>query len=173
MRRLQKAWEELIRRHRVFRTRFGFDDKGEVYQYSDESMQIPVIMRYDSDEHLQAYIREGFMRAFDLLGGEPLIRVELVETEKGKYQLMDMSHVIGDGTSVISVINHTELPALYDGREPEAPAMDLYEAAEREAAEMGNGEYEQAKAYYRDLYADVECATLCSNPPKEPKPMIG
>ena len=172
LQRLKKAWEELIRRHRVFRTRFGFDEKGEVYQYSDESMQIPVIMRYDSDEQLQAYIRDGFMRAFDLLGGEPLVRVELVETEKGKYQLMDMSHVIGDGTSVISVINHTELPALYDGREPEAPAMDLYEAAEREAAEMGNGEYEQAKAYYRDLYADAECATLCSNPPKEPKPMI-
>ncbi len=172
MQQLKNAWEKLIARHRAFRTRFGFDDKGEVYQYCDDSMQIPVILRYDSDENVQAYIRSGFMRAFDLMSGEPLIRVELVETEKGKYQLMDMSHVIGDGTSVIHVINHTELPALYDGREPDAPAMDLYEAAKREAAELGNEEYEKAKAYYQELYADAECATLCSNPPKEPQPMI-
>ena len=172
MQRLKRAWEKLIARHRTFRTRFGFDEKGEVYQYSDDGMQIPVILRYDSEEHVQAYIRSGFMRAFDLLGGEPLVRVELVETEKGKYQLMDMSHVIGDGTSVITVINHLELPALYDGREPDKPAMDLYEAAAKEAAEMGGEEYQKAKAYYRELYADVECATLCSNPPKEPQPMI-
>ena len=172
MQRLKRAWEKLIARHRAFRTRFGFDEKGEVYQYSDEGMQIPVILRYDSEAHVQAYIRSGFMRAFDLLGGEPLVRVELVETEKGKYQLMDMSHVIGDGTSVITVINHLELPALYEGREPDAPAMDLYEAAAKEAAEMGGEEYQQAKAYYQELYADVECATLCSNPPKEPQPMI-
>ena len=172
MQRLKAAWEKLIARHRVFRTRFGFDEKGEVYQYSDDRMQIPVILRYDRDEKVQAYIRSGFMRPFDLMSGEPLVRIELVETEKGKYQLMDMSHVIGDGTSVIQVINHLELPALYDGREPDLPAADLYEAAKREAADMGNEEYRKAKAYYQELYADAECATLCSNPPKEPRPMI-
>jgi len=48
-----------------------------------------VVLRLDRDDSLQEYLRSGFMRAFDLMSGEPLIRVELVETEKGKYQLMD------------------------------------------------------------------------------------
>lgn len=126
LQRLKSAWEKLIVGHRVFRTRFAFDEQGNVYQYSDESMQIPVILRCDSDERAQAYIRDGFIRPFDLLSGEPLIRVELVETEKSKYQLMDISHVIADGTSVIQIINHGELPRLYaeagDGSAPASGA---------------------------------------------------
>ena len=70
MQRLKAAWEKLIARHRVVRTRFGFSDTGEVYQYSDSGMQIPVVLRLDRDDNLQEYLRSGFMRAFDLMSGE-------------------------------------------------------------------------------------------------------
>ena len=172
MDRLKSAWESLIGRNRVFRNRFAFDENGQVYQYCDEDMEIPIILRKDTDENVRAYIEHGFQRPFDLLSGEPLVRVELIETEHGKYQLMDAHHTIADGSSVCSLINHLYLPAFYEGKEPEQEIGDFYEAAEEESQHLYSEDYEKAKAYYEDLFADVECATLSWNPSEKSSPAI-
>ena len=172
MDRLKSAWESLIERNRIFRNRFAFDEHGQVYQYCDEDMEIPVILRKDTDENVRSYIEHGFQRPFDLLSGEPLIRVELIETEQGKYQLMDAHHTIADGSSVNLLINHLYLPAFYEGKEPEQKIGDFYEAAEEEAQKLYSEEYEKAKAYYEDLFADVECTTLSRNPSDKASPAI-
>ena len=164
MDRLKLAWETLIERNRIFRNRFAFDEHGQVYQYCDEKMEIPVICRKDTDENVRAYIEHGFQRPFDLLGGEPLLRIELIETEQGKYQLMDAHHTIADGSSVDSLINQMYLSTFYDGKEPDQEIGDFYEAAEEESLHLYSEEYEKAKAYYEELFADVECATLSRNP---------
>lgn len=50
MSRLRAAWEKLISRHSIFKNRFAFDEQGEVYQYCDRNMEIPVIYRRDSEK---------------------------------------------------------------------------------------------------------------------------
>ena len=172
MDRLKTAWERLIERNRIFRNRFALDEQGQVYQYCDEDMDIPVILRKDTDENVRAYIEHGFQRPFDLLSGEPLIRVELIETEQGRYQLMDIHHTIADGGSVCTLINQTYLPAYYEGKEPEQEIGDFYEAAEEEAQQLYSEDYEKAKAYYEELFADVECTTLSRNPSDRFSPTI-
>jgi hypothetical protein len=69
---------------------------GEVRQWSDMSMPIPVVSRKCTEVELQAYIDMEFVRPFNPLGNEPLFRVEVVETEKSICLLSDGYHAIVD-----------------------------------------------------------------------------
>ena len=76
--KLVKAFETVIAKRDVLRTRFVFNDEGLPQQYSDPDMVIPIERKSMTDEELDSYLKNGFIRPYDLLSGEPLCRVELV-----------------------------------------------------------------------------------------------
>ena len=163
--RFIKAFEKVIAERPIFRTRFMIDENGDVRQWSDENMEIPIIRRKCSEAELQAYIKDGFVRPFDLLSGEPLFRVEFVETEKGWYELSDGHHVIMDGMSFTPVLFQIDINKAYMGEELTPQPYGLYEAAEDEVATFGTPVYEKAKAYYAEKFAGMEFATLSKQTP--------
>lgn len=163
--RFIKAFETVIAERPTFRTRFMIDENGEVRQWSDETMQIPIVRRKCSEAELQAYIKDGFVRPFDLLSGEPLFRLEMVETEKGWYELSDGHHVVFDGMSFTPVLMQIDLNKAYMGEELTPQPYGLYEAAEDEVATFGTPVYEKAKAYYAEKFAGMEFATLSKQTP--------
>ena len=163
--RLMASWKKVVASRRIFHTRFLIDENGEVRQWSDETLEMPVVRRKCSEAELQAYIKDGFVRPFDLLSGEPLFRLEMVETEKGWFQLTDGHHVIMDGMSFTPVLMQIDLNKAYMGEELTPHPYGLYEAAEDEVATFGTPVYEKAKAYYAEKFAGMEFATLSKQTP--------
>ena len=80
IKRIQVAITRIIQERSVLRTRFVMEN-GEPRQYADDQMAIPVTIRNMSDKEVANYIDHEFIRPYDLLSGEPLIRIELIEAE--------------------------------------------------------------------------------------------
>jgi amino acid adenylation domain-containing protein len=109
--RLGNTFCRLIKRHESFRTSFGMKNvelvqaihgPGEV-EFSIEYYQTPV------------EIHRSFIRPFNL-SRAPLLRIGLIkDREQGNLLLIDMHHIITDGTSWEILIK--EFTALYSGRE--------------------------------------------------------
>ncbi|MCP4147471.1 MAG: amino acid adenylation domain-containing protein, partial [bacterium] len=120
--RLQEAFEKLIKRHESFRTTFAMTGDEPVQQIQE---QAEFQLEYYEQDQLTAPGRaesEGkdklpgrFVRPFNLTQA-PLLRAGVIKTGKtGCYLIVDMHHIISDGTSV--EIFENELPLLYETRE--------------------------------------------------------
>ena len=157
--RVVNTAQKLVDSFPELHTRFVIGEDGEVRQWSDLSMPIPVVSRKCTEAELQAYIDKGFVRPFDPLGSEPLFRVEVIETEKNIYLLFDAHHAIMDGMSFLSVVSNA-LVTIFEGGSVEPQPYGLYQAAEDEAATFGTEVYQRAKAYYAKKFAGLEMATL-------------
>jgi amino acid adenylation domain-containing protein len=109
--RLQGAFNQLIRRHEILRTSFG-TVKGEAMQQVEDNVKFAVEFCESQEEDVREMVGQ-FIKPFDL-DRAPLLRVKLIEEEKGKYILMvDTHHIISDGTSQAILIN--EFAMLYKG----------------------------------------------------------
>ncbi|GAB1528923.1 MULTISPECIES: amino acid adenylation domain-containing protein [Brevibacillus] len=114
---LENAFQSLIQRHEAFRTSFDYVN-GEPKQFVHDSVHFAIdhASEEDSPERIEALIRT-FIQPFEL-SQAPLLRVKLVKLAKDKHLLLiDMHHIIADGTSVSIVID--ELNQLYNGQNPE------------------------------------------------------
>ena len=151
--RLIRAWETVIAARPIFRTRFMIDPNGEIRQWSDDAMEIPIVRRKSTYADVQEYVKNGFVRPFNLLSGEPLFRVEFIQTEKGWVELSDGHHCIMDGMSFTPVLFQIDLNKAYMGEELTPQPYGLFEAAEDEVATFGTPVYEKAKAYYAEKFA--------------------
>ncbi|MGX8696734.1 MAG: condensation domain-containing protein, partial [Prevotella sp.] len=163
MERIVSAWHKILQSFPELHTRFVTDEQGEIRQWCDMEMPIPVVTRKCSDAELQAYLNEGFVRPFDLFGNEPLFRVEIIETEKSLCLLTDGHHAIIDGMSFVPIISKALARILEEGT-IEVPSYGMYQAAEDEVASFGTPLYLRAKDYYAQKFAGLEMATLSHSP---------
>jgi len=123
--RLENAFNKLIRRHEGFRTSFLVID-GEPVQRIHDKVKFEV--RYfnpDGEDHKN--IIEKFIRPFDL-SHPPLLRVGLIYAADSLHPyrsvlLIDMHHIVSDGTSMEVLCN--DFLAIYD-REYLAPLRIQY-----------------------------------------------
>ena len=157
--RVVSAVQKLLESFPELHTRFVVGEQGEIRQWSDMSMPIPVFSRKCTDAELQTYISDGFVRPFDPLGSEPLFRVEVVETEKDICLLSDGFHGIVDGMSFAPILT-TAFATIFEGGSVEPQPYGLYQAAEDEVATFSTPLYQRAKAYYAEKFAGQEMATL-------------
>ncbi|MFL5745688.1 MAG: amino acid adenylation domain-containing protein [Niastella sp.] len=116
--RLQDTFTRLFARHEILRTRFEEIDGEIVQKIIDPGF--PGIEEYHSDGSDVQTIVERFIRPFDLTKGM-LMRVGLIViSPKEHYLLVDMHHIIADGSSqgilikeFITLYNKEELPPLH------------------------------------------------------------
>jgi|GEM_PF-375258 len=109
--RLERAFQQLAVRHEAFHTCFAFQE-GQVVQRLAPTAGFAIERLEASQEQLDAAI-QAFIRPFDLTQS-PLIRVGLIELSQGRHVLLiDMHHIIADGTSIEILIE--ELDRLYRG----------------------------------------------------------
>ena len=158
-----KATHALLASVPALHTRFVTDEQGEIRQWCDQSMDIPVVSRKCTEEELQAYLSEGFVRPFDLFGSEPLFRAEVIETEKCLCLVADGHHAIVDGMSFAPILTKAFARVMAGGT-IEMPSYGMYQAAEDEAASFGTPLYQRAKDYYAQKFAGLEMATLSHSP---------
>ncbi|MGX8696519.1 MAG: non-ribosomal peptide synthetase, partial [Prevotella sp.] len=161
MERIVKATQTIVDSFPELHTRFVVDEQGDVRQWPDMQMPIPVVSRRCTEAELQAYISEGFVRPFSLFGAEPLFRVEVVETEQHLCLLSDGHHAIIDGMSFAPILTTAFATVLSGGSLVSSEKqITIYQAAEEEATQFGTERYQQAKAYYAQKFAGQELATL-------------
>ncbi|MDI6563111.1 MULTISPECIES: plipastatin non-ribosomal peptide synthetase PpsC [Bacillus] len=116
--RMDRAFQELIKRHESLRTSFEQDEGGDpVQRIHDEvpfTLQTTVLGARTEEEAAAAFIKP-----FDL-SQAPLFRAQIVKVSDERHLLLvDMHHIISDGVSVNILIrefgelyNNRKLPAL-------------------------------------------------------------
>ncbi len=111
---LERSFKELVARHEGLRTSFLMKDETPVQRVHD---RVPFEIEYfeigaDGAKSWEG-IYAGFVRPFDL-SQAPLLRVGLIESgDENPLLLLDMHHIITDGTS--QAILTGEFNALYNG----------------------------------------------------------
>lgn len=161
---IETAIQKIFKARKELRIRFMIDKDGNPRQYVDENRQLKVVRRKMSEAELQEYAYGAFIRPFDIMGDEPLVRWELITTEKQSYQLTDIHHLICDGMTYTPILTQKEFPFVYNGGELTEIPYGMLEAAEDEATSFETENYEKAKAFYMEKFSGMELATLSPRP---------
>ncbi|WP_432409140.1 amino acid adenylation domain-containing protein [Wukongibacter sp. M2B1] len=118
---LNEAFEKLVKRHEILRSRFELENGKPVMKIQEGSEFRLDYEEYDNEidrSQIDSFIR-AFVSPFDLRKGG-LLRAKLIKLGELKYLLMyDMHHIISDGTSanifareLIELYGNKELPDL-------------------------------------------------------------
>lgn len=109
---LNKALQKLIQRHESLRTSFTFNE-GEPVQIIHSEVAFSLNVTYQDQLQVAEMMKE-FVQPFSL-NQAPLFRANLVHTRSNSYLLIDLHHIVADGTSINILIQ--ELLRLYTGSE--------------------------------------------------------
>ncbi len=111
IKRIQYAFQTLVNRHEVLRTRFETID-GETVQIIEDNTQISVDYEEKSTIDYDRLLQD-FVKPFNLKMA-PLLRVKIVKYDEQRYILLfDIHHIISDGVTISHIIN--EFSKLYRG----------------------------------------------------------
>ena len=162
--RLEAALQTIFAARKELRIRFFIDEKGEPRQFVDDKKTLTIVHHEMTEEDFQNYAHHGFCRPFDIMGDAPLIRAELVRTPQKNYLLVDIHHMVTDGTSYLVLFPQRDLPLVYEGKPWPVQEYGMLEAAEDEYARLGDEEYHRAKEVMKEKYAGMDLATLSARP---------
>ena len=168
--RLEDAFRRLIQCKAVLRSRFGYDEKDQPIQWPDDEMPVTIIRRSCTSEEAKTYAAEQFVRPFHVLEGEPLFRIEILETENGICLLTDFHHLVTDAYSYSRMIAK-ELDTFYSGVDKPVD-LSFFEAALEEEDLFETEEYRQAKAYFVETFRGKEFVTLSTRSGETPVRMV-
>lgn len=140
---VRDAAQKVMECHPSFFSHFE-DRNGEVVQVYAEQCDAVVALTEATDEEAEKK-KKSFARAFDLLHG-PLYRAEVLSTPSGAVFLLDVHHLVYDGSSWNIFIR--ELCAAHEGCQPveEASTYADFAYAQKECTA-------DHRAYYDTLFA--------------------
>lgn len=153
MERFSDAWRALLRRHSALRTSF-FMEEDAVMQRIEEDVPLPLAMIDGSDwsDSDMAERKRSFLKPYRLEQA-PLFRMELVQRGEESYVLLlDMHHIITDGTSMGILMR--DLAALYDRTPLEPLSIHGGDIAIWEEAGRSSGRMDRQLRYWREAYLD-------------------
>ena len=154
-----RAWERLLERHAVLRTRFRWQGVAQPVQEVVDRARIPVqwfdwraLAEPERRERLQHLLDEQRAAGFDLRQA-PLMRLALVRTGEAEHTMVwTVHHILLDGRSRLMVLR--ELFACYAG----APLAEPHPY--RAYIEWLRGvDHERSRAYWRELLAGFRAPT--------------
>ncbi|WP_437738920.1 non-ribosomal peptide synthase/polyketide synthase [Sorangium sp. So ce1335] len=168
---LAAAFDALVSRHEVLRTRIVATDEGVPAQVIDEPRT--GVLRFEdarglSDERVDALVAEHAQRPFDLAGG-PLFRATLFARSADEHVLSIVQHhVVSDGWSHGILV--AELTALYARLELAPLPVQYADYAAWQQARLGSGRLEADLAYWQRVLADAPRAL--DLPTDRPRPAV-
>ena len=160
MQRMKDALLQIITMRPVLRTRLQLDANGTPLQYADPEMSITVGMREATDKEADTVIAH-YVKPFNILGGEPLCRFDLITTPTRKLLINDFHHLIMDGTSLLNF--RKDLADAYSGKTLSEGGDQMYAFAEEENAGKGGTAYREAADYYAGKFCGIEFTDLAGN----------
>ena len=162
--RVESAIQTIFSARKELRIRFLIDENGDPRKRVDDTKTLTVMRREMTEADFQEYAHHGFCRPFDIMGDEPLIRAEIVTTPGKNYLLVDIHHMVTDGTSYLVLFPQRDLPLAYEGKPLPEQEYGMLEAAADEYARLGDDEYQRAQSVMKEKYAGMDLATLSARP---------
>ncbi|WP_217558585.1 non-ribosomal peptide synthetase [Paenibacillus sp. GbtcB18] len=151
--RFRAAWRALIERHPALRTSF-YREEGHVMQRIEQGGEPPLAV-VDGSGWTAAELtlrQRSFLQPFRLEQA-PLLRIELVRLDhESSVLLLDMHHIITDGTSMGILMS--DLTRFYEGNAPEPLSIHGGDMALWEEAGRSGGWLERQKLYWREIFRD-------------------
>ncbi|MCM3039023.1 amino acid adenylation domain-containing protein [Paenibacillus motobuensis] len=151
--RFRAAWRAMMERHPALRTSF-YMEEGNVMQRIEQAVEPPLAV-VDGDGWLASELvlrQRSFLQPFRLEQA-PLLRMELVRLEReSSVLLLDMHHIITDGTSMGILMS--DLSRFYEGNAPEPLSIHSGDLALWEEAGRSGGWLERQKLYWREIFRD-------------------
>lgn len=147
--KIKAVFTALYKRHEAFRTTFILKEN-ELYQQIHEDLDFYVdYMELDENTPVNSII-DLFIQPFQLDKG-PLLRVLLIKQEPEDYYLLvDMHHIISDGTSMKIVID--EFARLYTGDEPDEINLSYKDYALWHNRLVESDEIKEAQQFWLDMF---------------------
>ncbi|MFO7587518.1 MAG: amino acid adenylation domain-containing protein, partial [Gemmatimonadota bacterium] len=176
---LERAINEVVRRHEALRTTFAAVD-GRPVQVVVPDLCLPLRRvdlagRDDADREAARLTEEEARRPFDLANG-PLLRATLVRLDAGRHLLLvTMHHIVSDGWSIGVFVNETAV--LYEafrlGRPSPLPELPIQypDFAEWQQNWLRGEVLERQVAYWRDVLAEPPPPVL-ELPTDRPRPAV-
>ncbi|HEY4361774.1 MAG TPA: MupA/Atu3671 family FMN-dependent luciferase-like monooxygenase [Bryobacteraceae bacterium] len=167
-RAFRQAWERLIARHDVFRTRFEWEAREQPLQVVQENVELPWAERDwsglsagDQETRLAEYLREDRQRGFDPQVA-PLVRCALFRCGETEWRFVwTFHHMLADGASYPALIEEAfaTYQAIREGRELGLPSPKPFrEFIEWQQSHQRNTT-EAAEVYWRDSLKGFSAAT--------------
>lgn len=150
--RLKSSIINLVNKYNYLKS-ILFEENGQTYlkRQDDEPVSVDVYESLATEE-----IKNSFARPFDLFKG-PLYRFEIYYTEDKTILLMDVHHILFDGTSVNLFIN--ELLDEYDDVNDAEDVSSGFDFILDEKELEGSEKYIKAKEFFEDRLSDIENVT--------------
>ena len=146
---LRRGVQTVLEAHKHIFVHFEAEGDDIVQRYVPTTIDIPILNLTDVQlaEH-----KKAFVRPFDL-SKDVLCRMEIVKTESGVFLLLDVHHLVFDGSSLDLLI--VQLCEVLEGKRVEAETYThLNHAVDEQEAST-----EAHKAYYDQLLGACEGAT--------------
>ena len=155
MDRLEEALRRLFVSHPILLGIIEPGEDGELYMYRNDDADIViermVLSSREWERKKQSLVTSFF---YTQKPGERLYRCGLYQTEEGKYLFIDVSHLIGDGTTMNILFE--DLAKLYLGQNVKKSDYTFYEYMLDKEEEKHNGIYERDLKYYNQLLDGYE-----------------
>lgn len=147
--RIKEIFGKLADRHEALRTSFAMVNREPVQRIQEEAAL--EIGYTEAEREDMGRIARKFIRPFDL-GKPPLWRVELVKTGNERHVLLvDMHHIISDGTSVGILVN--EFMTLYAGGELPELRIQYKDYSEWQNNLLNNGMLRKQEEYWVNRFS--------------------
>lgn len=148
---LEKCLNTIINRHESLRTYFEIINDNVVQKIIDKAdFKLDIIKNIDY-ENLDS-IFKSFVKPFDL-SKAPLFRTKFISFTNGKCAiLVDMHHIIADGTSLSIIIN--ELSKLYNQETLEEISITYKDFTLFEQKRLDSGELYESEKYWLSQFED-------------------
>ena len=162
--KLEKCLNTLINRHEALRTCFILNGD-EVAQKIIDKIDFKIELQNDSNFEDLDTIFKDFVKPFDL-SIAPLFRAKFISFTNGKSALLiDMHHIISDGSSLNIFIN--ELCKLYNDESLEPLDITYKDFATFENDRLSSGELNEAESYWVNQFKDdIPVLNLPTNYPR-------
>lgn len=162
--KLEKCLNTLINRHEALRTCFILNGD-EVVQKIIDKIDFKLELQNDSKFEDLDTIFNDFVKPFDL-SIAPLFRAKFISFTNGKSALLiDMHHIISDGSSLNIFIN--ELCKLYNDESLEPLDITYKDFATFENNRLASGELNEAQNYWVNQFKDdIPVLNLPTNYPR-------
>ena len=149
--KLEECFKTLINRHESLRTYFELKDNNVVQKIAkDISFKLEVIKNQKNDDLNSIFV--DFVKPFDL-SKAPLFRAKLIcFTNKTQALLVDMHHIISDGTSMSILID--ELCKLYNNEVLPELNITYKDFASFERKRLNLGDLKEAEEYWVNQFKD-------------------
>ena len=162
---LTNAVETLIKTHPQLQAHFG-SAGSDIIQIVDLDQPVEIVQSQCREEDIPHYKWE-FVKPFNLRQG-PLYRVEIVTTGQWVYLMMDIHHLVVDGSSFDLLLS--QLFDLLNGKEIEPETFTYADFVAAQKAAESSEDYAAARDFFQERLCNVEGVTEIPSDLSNPQP---